>query len=180
MEEMSMRYAKFMKKFFIQFTALVLIILAVLYVTYNPALMDSLIARRDLTTNTGATQGLKQLKIANTIIKIEIADTADLRTKGLGGRASLDADKGMLFIFPTTKKYQFWMKGLSFPLDFIWITNGRVVDLLKNIPAPATDRSEQNLPIYEPIMPVNQMLEVNAGFVDAYNIQVGDSVEVLP
>lgn len=167
-----------MKKFAIQFVVLTVIVLAALYATFNATLIDTLVKSQGLVENTP--QATKKVKVGETIINVEVADTAELRAKGLGGRASMDSQSGMLFVFPETKKYQFWMKGLSFPLDFIWITNGRVTDILKNIPMPSAGQSDQNLPVYEPVVPVNQMVEVNAGFVDAHNIKVGDIVELLP
>lgn len=163
-----------MKKFWIQFVVLFLVIMGALYFSYNDNAINSIV---------GNFQPLppaetKVLKIGNAVINVEIADTQALRSQGLGGRESLASDSGMLFIFPETKKYQFWMKGLKFPLDFIWIQNGKVVDILKNIPAPTPGQSDQSLPLYESVVPVNQVLEVNAGFADFFGIRIGDPVIV--
>ncbi len=165
-----------MKKFWIQFVALVLIIFASLYLTYDNSNLIGNILPNHSPGVTGTTG--HQATIGTTQIKIEIADNAQARAKGLGGRTSLDPNSGMLFVFTETKKYQFWMKGMQIPIDFIFITNGRVVDILTNIPAPVPGTSDENLAIYEPVLPINQLLEVNAGFVEAHHIQVGDLVQV--
>jgi len=76
----------------------------------------------------------------------------------------------MLFIFPKPGRPNFWMKDMNFPLDFIWISGGQVVQLSTNIPAtqpPVTLTPDQ---------PIDQVLEVNAGFIDKYGIKVGNEV----
>lgn len=106
-------------------------------------------------------------------LKVEIADTQPKRSKGLGGRTSLAEGEGMLFIFPKEDKYPFWMKGVSFSLDFIWIKEDKVVDLLENVPAVAGQK-DADLPIYVPKEPVDKILEVNAGTISKLKIKIGD------
>lgn len=119
-----------------------------------------------------------QVKINDDVFIVEIADNKDERSKGLGGRQSLASGSGMLFIFVSPDKYQFWMKGLSFPLDFIYINGNEVVDIIKNAAPPRPDQSDDQLPIYIPAVPVDKVLEVNAGTVDALDIRIGDRVEI--
>lgn len=118
----------------------------------------------------------KQVQISGSKLNIEIADTQEKRTKGLGGRESLASDSGMLFIFPEPSKYSFWMKGLSFPLDFIWIRGEKVVSILQNVPPPAPGQLDPSLPIYQPNVEVDKVLEVNAGVIARLNIKVGDTL----
>lgn len=114
-----------------------------------------------------------------TTISVEVADKPETRSKGLGGRDSLGFDKGMLFVFDKPGKYTFWMKGMKFPLDFIWISDNRIVDLLPNINPPISGESSDKLPRYTSIVEFNKVLEVNAGFIASHNIQVGDKVGEL-
>lgn len=120
----------------------------------------------------------KQLQIHDAKFKAEVADTQAKRNKGLGGKQSLASDEGMLFVFSTPDKYPFWMKGLSFPLDFIWIRGDKVVDLLPNIQPPAAGQSDASLPIYQPKEDADKVLEVNAGTIQKLNIQVGDTIKI--
>jgi uncharacterized membrane protein (UPF0127 family) len=85
----------------------------------------------------------------------------------------------MLFIFPKEDNYKFWMKGLSFPLDFVWIREGRVVDLVTEVPQPAPGQADNTLPIIESSEGIDRLLEVNAGFVRANGIKIGDEVKML-
>jgi len=122
---------------------------------------------------------LKQVQINDVKFNVEVADTQTKRNKGLGGRESLATDAGMLFIFPKTDIYPFWMKGLSFPLDFIWIREGTVVDFTKGAQPPVAGQVEASLPIYTPKEEVDQVLEVNGGTIDRLNIKIGDTVKTI-
>ena len=114
------------------------------------------------------------VKINNTTIKVEVAETPLAREKGLSGREKLDQNKGMLFIFPQKDYYSFWMKEMKFPIDIIWISDNRVVDIAYDLPLQASEF----LKTYQPKEPVNFVLEVNAGFSKKYNIKIGDRVEI--
>lgn len=119
-----------------------------------------------------------QVKIGETKIFIEVAKSYEEKDKGLGGRSSLGKNDGMLFVFDFENIPIFWMKGMLIPLDIIWISDNKVVDLHKNIQAPEVETPLSNLPKYSPKEPVNYVLEVNAGFSDNNNIQIGDSVKL--
>ncbi len=105
-------------------------------------------------------------------IYVEIADTEEKRTKGLSNHKPLQENEGMLFIFKTPDYYGFWMKNMTFDLDFIWINNYKVVDLTKNV-----SHRNQNA-IYIPSNPANMVLEVNAGFILKNNIHINDKIEI--
>lgn len=119
------------------------------------------------------------LKINETTIKVEIADTASKRSRGLGDRISMPENEGMLFVFDREGKYPFWMKGLNFPLDFVFIAGDKVVDILENAPAPSGGQQDSSLPIYASKEDADQVLEVNAGVVQKLNIKIGDTVSLV-
>lgn len=106
-------------------------------------------------------------------IKAEVADSFWETTKGLGGRDFLPEEEGMLFVFPEDSKKSFWMKGMKFSLDIIWINDGKIIDINKN--APFDDQKK----VYYPDAVIDYVLEVNAGFSDKNNIEVGDTFEVI-
>ena len=160
------------KKFVIQAVLLISVALAAIAL-FGPGRQTSLPFGQQTPEN-------KNLKIGTSNVKIEIADSAEERRKGLGGRQSLATDSGMLFIFETPGKYGFWMKGLSFPLDMIWVRDKKVVDVIKNALVPETGTKDEDLPIYMPREEVDMVLEVNGGFADGNGIKIGDIVEVAP
>lgn len=158
-----------MKKFTVQAIALLIVAFLAL------AVYTAKIPIPSLQTSTPSTASVI---IGNTTIKVDVADTSELRSRGLGGRDSLAQNSGMLFIFQKEDKYPFWMKGLNFPLDFIWIRKNTVVDLLPNIKPPTPGQSDQSLTIYAPKVPVDMVLEVPAGTTSRLGVAVGDKVEV--
>lgn len=122
---------------------------------------------------------LKSLQIGSATLKVEIADTQEKRAKGLGGRESLASGSGMLFIFSAPSKYSFWMKGLSFPLDFIWIRGDKVVNVLQNVPPPTPNQADASLPTYQSDVDIDKVLEVNAGTIQRLNIKAGDTAKLI-
>lgn len=105
----------------------------------------------------------------------EVVASPALRAKGLSGRVSLPLDRGMLFIFDEASRYAFWMPEMKFPIDIIWIEDGVIADITTNVPTEPVDRP---LPTYTPKVPISRVLEVNAGLVAKYNLQIGDRVLV--
>lgn len=51
---------------------------------------------------------------------VEIADDAAERAKGLMFRESLDLGAGMLFVYESPRRTQFWMKNTLVPLDMVF------------------------------------------------------------
>lgn len=118
-----------------------------------------------------------RITIANHTFLVDVAVTEAQKEKGLGYRASLKPGTGMIFPYDHKDRYAFWMHGMQFPLDFIWIEDTHVADVTKNVPAPA-DPNRTDLPVYQPKSPINKILEVNAGDVDTYGIKIGDLVTI--
>lgn len=108
-------------------------------------------------------------------IRLELAVTATEKEKGLGYRDSLPANGGMLFVYQNKDRYGFWMKGMRFPLDFIWITGNTVVDMSQNIPQPVGDTAQ---PVsLAPSVAADKVIEVNAGDIDRLGVKIGDLVQ---
>jgi uncharacterized membrane protein (UPF0127 family) len=160
---------------------LLLITFSALYISYHSDWLSILEPQKRTSGNPGTSgdQVGNKVQIGDTQIMVDVANTPELRKQGLGGRASLDQNSGMLFVFDTPSKYRFWMKGMQFPIDFIYINDGKVVDIYKNAPVPPVNAADPDLPIYAPSVPITQLLEVNAGFADAHHIQVGDKVGIV-
>lgn len=83
-------------------------------------------------------------------------------------------NEGMLFLYDTPAQYGFWMRGMNFPLDFVWLQDKTVVELDENIPTPSTGVA---IPSVIPNVPIDMVLEVNAGTIHRLNIQVGDTIK---
>jgi uncharacterized protein len=109
---------------------------------------------------------------------LEIADTETLREQGLSDRNTMASDHGMLFVFSSPGIQTFWMKDMHFPLDFVWIREGKIIDLTENVPAPEPGQPLGSLPVYNPKEPVDQVIELNAGSIRRFAIHMGDTVSL--
>lgn len=123
------------------------------------------------TNNLQPTTNDQILKIGDSIIKIELADTPDKISLGLSGRESLEKGSGMLFIMPTSAKHGFWMKNMNFPIDIIWIDDTWVVAGVERNAQP-----ESYPETFAPDSPVKYVLEVPAGTSDEFGIDTGAKV----
>src|SRR3989338_709316 len=105
-------------------------------------------------------------------VNVEVAQTVAERSRGLSNRPPLGADEGMVFVFPEPSTPSFWMNGMRFPLDLIWIANQTVVNITSDVPVPTSTV----LLRYTPDQPVSHVREVNAGWPASHEVQVGDQV----
>jgi uncharacterized membrane protein (UPF0127 family) len=110
-------------------------------------------------------QSLNKITIGTTELNIEIANTDVAREQGLSNRDSLAEDQGMLFDFKNTniERPSFWMKGMRFNLDFLWIKANTVIAITEDVPAPKTP--DEVLPSFQAPGPIDTMIEVNSGWV---------------
>ncbi|MBC8219750.1 MAG: DUF192 domain-containing protein [Proteobacteria bacterium] len=121
----------------------------------------------------------KQLKYAHALVKtsagieihVEVADTSQKRSLGLGKRSGLKKDWGMLFVFEKRKTHSFWMKDMQFALDIIWLDNYRIVHILRNV-QPAIQGEKPS--ILAPPAPANFVLEIEAGRASELRLKQGD------
>jgi uncharacterized membrane protein (UPF0127 family) len=112
--------------------------------------------------------------INSATFRVELAKTPKEQVQGLSGRESLSKNAGMLFLFDKPSYYSFWMHGMKFPLDIIFILNDKVVAVYEDLPpAPITD---ENPPLYGSEVAADRVLEINAGEAAKNNITVGDNV----
>lgn len=105
-----------------------------------------------------------------TTFTAEIADTDELRTRGLMFRHFLPADKAMLFDYQTPRPVAMWMKNTNISLDMLFIREDGT------IAAIAQDTVPQSLDTISVQEPVRGVLELAAGTVKRLGLQVNDKV----
>tara|TARA_Y100000590_G_scaffold164382_1_gene188343 strand:+ start:11977 stop:12528 length:552 start_codon:yes stop_codon:yes gene_type:complete len=133
--------------------------------------------KHELTT---VTNQIPKVKIGGAIFEVELAINPSERALGLSGRDILEENTGMLFIFSQDSATQFWMYGMKFPLDLIWISNScKVVDITYDAKNPENPNSSENLVLYSSKSPATYTLEINAGEADLNNIKIGSLVDFL-
>ena len=121
--------------------------------------------------------GEPTVSIGNVTFNVEVAHIPELRVRGLSGREGIADDSGMLFVFDSGRTTEFWMRGMSFPLDFVWIGDDcTVVDLHKYVREPLPGTVDADLEHYASRVPAKYNLEIAAGTVTQRGISVGDRV----
>jgi len=106
-------------------------------------------------------------------INIEIANTPKTREAGLMNRRELLKDAGMLFIFDREETRNFWMKNTLISLDMIFLNKDKEVVYIIKSAEPCT---KEPCLVYNSKYPAKYVLEVNSGFVEENNIQIGEKL----
>lgn len=120
------------------------------------------------------THELTRVSVAGTTIFAQVADTPELRARGLSGTKELKKGQGMLFLFSKDGDYSIWMKDMTYAIDILWISeNGMILHTKKNV-TPKTYPK-----IFKSPIPSRSILELPAGFVDDHNVEVGERVIIF-
>lgn len=105
-------------------------------------------------------------------LDLEIADTDQHREQGLMFRENLAPNAGMLLDYQNNQYVTLWMKNTRLPLDMVFIdADGTIRHIHQNATPYALDHifSKEK---------VRYALELNAGFVDSYALQIGDTFQL--
>ena len=119
-------------------------------------------------------------------IFLQLAETEQERIQGLGGKASIAENSGLLFVFPERDFHGMWMKGMMFPLDLVWLNEREpqidaderqtnrdqrktlvVVDLKENV-SPETYPT-----VFYPKERIRYVLELTAGTAKRAGMEIG-------
>jgi len=115
-----------------------------------------------------------ELRLPAETIALEVADDPPERTRGLSERDALDPDSGMLFVWDDANTHQLWMKGMRFPLDFIWLdANKTVIEVHRDVPTQP-GASDADLIRYAPADSSSYVIELNAGAAARLGVEQGD------
>ena len=106
-----------------------------------------------------------------TSLDSEIAETEYETQTGLMYRESMAPNQGMLFIFPDVAVHSFYMKHTKIQLDIIYIAeNLKIASFAENAkPLDEAGLSSQ--------VPIQYVLEINAGLAEKFLLEIGDKVE---
>ena len=121
-----------------------------------------------------------EIMVGGVPLTVELADQPAEISRGLGYRAGLAPGTGMLFLYGELAPRSFWMKGMRFCLDIIWIENGAIQGAAEHVCPEPPGTADADLPVYVSPVPVRSVLEVPAGWLDANGLGVGTPVEGVP
>jgi len=112
------------------------------------------------------------VKIRDHVFISEIAESEEELETGLSHRPFLCERCAMLFLLSENNQSGFWMKGMEFDLDIIWIKNNRIFYVEKKV-----DKNYAG--IFKPPENADLVLEINSGLADKYGLNIGDEVSIL-
>jgi uncharacterized membrane protein (UPF0127 family) len=114
-----------------------------------------------------------QLNFGSGNLIAEVASTPEQQERGLGYRDTLFERGGMLFDLHEPKTPFFWMKGMRFALDMVWVgEDKKVIAVTANIP-PEPGVADAALKHYSPPSPARYVLELIAGAAAQFAITAG-------
>lgn len=140
--------------------------------------------------------GFERVSIADRVYNLEIAANEDKRTKGLGGRASLPENGGMLFVFKRPARRQFIMRDCLIDIDIIFLdANARIIAMHHMPmeeprgpdegvagdwdPAKAANRRyESRLSRYSSRGATQFVIEIPGGDLEKLKLRVGQQIEL--
>jgi len=116
--------------------------------------------------------------VGETSLDVDLAIDGAQQSLGLGYRNGLEPGTGMLFVGTDPMPRTFWMKGMRFCLDIIWIEGGEITGAAESVcPDPAgtddVDRARFSSP-----GPVTYVLEVPAGWLADHGYGPGTAVDL--
>lgn len=111
-----------------------------------------------------------KIEINDVEFYVEVVVNELNRARGLGGRDGLCEKCGMVFVFDEVGRHGFWMKNMRFDIDILWIRDGEIVHIEKSV------SHEMPEVIYNPDVESDMVLELDAGVVDEFGIEVGDKL----
>jgi uncharacterized membrane protein (UPF0127 family) len=102
---------------------------------------------------------------------VEVASDDATREQGLMYRDHMAEDRGMIFLFPQSGEYPFWMKNTLIPLDMIWMdADHRIVHIAHDVPPCKADPCTN----YPPNAKASSVLELAAGVAAKHHLHDGD------
>jgi len=112
------------------------------------------------------------LRIGTHNIRALVANNPQSRANGMKHFTQLCADCGMLFVFPKTGKYSFWMEGTPLPLSIAFIAaDGNILNI--------AEMQANTLRTYDSQGEALYALEMNKGWFTEHRIKPLQNVQGL-
>jgi uncharacterized protein len=111
------------------------------------------------------------------VVKLEVASTKEEIERGLMYRTALPEDSGMVFIFQPPRKVNFWMYHTLIPLDMLFISDGKIVKMLEDVP-PCHSSDPGDCPIYPggDGIYASEVIELKGGYSKRHGLTEGQTV----
>lgn len=119
-----------------------------------------------------------EIVVGETQLMVDLAVEGHEQMLGLGYRNGLEEGTGMLFVNEQSAPRSFWMKGMRFCIDIIWIENDEIVGAAENACPDPDGTDDQDRERYASGEPVQHVLEVPAGWMSEQGYGPGTPVDL--
>ncbi|BAD78340.1 hypothetical protein syc0150_c [Synechococcus elongatus PCC 6301] len=116
-----------------------------------------------------------EVKIGGQRLEVEVAATPAQQARGLMFRPRLADNRGMIFPFSQARPVSFWMFNTPEPLDMIFLYQGEVRAIVREVPPCLA----MPCPSYGPaLVPIDAVIELRAGRSQELGLNRGDRLNV--
>ena len=127
----------------------------------------------------------ESLTISGQSFILEVVTTEAAIQKGLGGRESLGADEGMLFVFPDPQPRRFWMKDCLIDIDIMFLDGMGRITAIHTMPAEplradseTQEAYERRLKRYTTKFGAQFAIELRSGRIAELGLTIGNKVDI--
>jgi uncharacterized membrane protein (UPF0127 family) len=110
-------------------------------------------------------------------VDVRVADSYLERYRGLSGSDPLADGEGMLFVHSEEGEYAYVMRGMSYPLDIVFLDANGTVTRVHHAPLPPPETPNRDLRRYSGRG--KYVLEVPYGYTNRTGIRAGDRMAVV-
>ncbi|CAN5668429.1 hypothetical protein BH23CHL3_BH23CHL3_06140 [soil metagenome] len=118
------------------------------------------------------------IMVGDDVLTVELSVTISQQTLGLGYRNGLEEGTGMVFTVDPAAPQSFWMKGMRFCIDIVWIDGDEIIGAAESVCPDPDGTADADRPTYPSGDPVTHVLEVPAGWLAERGYGAGTPVEI--
>jgi uncharacterized membrane protein (UPF0127 family) len=118
------------------------------------------------------------IQVGDEWLTVEVAADPASRGRGLGYREGLAPGTGMLFVFPEARERSFWMQGMRFCLDIVWINDGQILGAAEGACPDPPGTPNENRARFRSDGPAQYVLEVPGGWLAEHGYGAGTPVQI--
>ena len=118
------------------------------------------------------------ITVGTTPLDVELAVTPGQQALGLGYRNGLAPGTGMLFVGTIASERTFWMKGMRFCLDIVWVQGGQIVGAAESVCPDSPGTADSDRARFSSPGAVTDVLEVPAGWLQDHGYGTGKAIDI--
>lgn len=130
-------------------------------------------------TESGQREPTQRVYIGDKWFELELALDPESRYQGLSDRTAIDANSGMLFVFPQPAPLEFVMRRCLVPIDLIYLGPGGRVVAMHHMATEPYATPDNALRRYPSRWPAQFAIELSQGSIEALSLKPGMRV-ILP